>query len=196
MAGRIALEDFDRRADAPLAGVDGTNEAEPDDLAAESPDVPEIAPPPIDSAAMRAANLARIANALETIAAEQAELRVKSIGHATAALGAAASVLLPALARAGFAHLVAETAKTVAQHGRWPELVVSLAAEEAEAVTRYLAGATIGQRIRIHAVPEGPPGEAELGWDGGGAEIDAAAIAEAVVADYRQKLNSLAQTGA
>jgi len=152
-------------------------------------------PAPDPQAALQA-SLARIAVALETLASEQADLHARCVHQTAEALGAAAETLLPALARAGFAALVADTAKTVAECGQWPEIAVSLDADAAENVARYLSGSGSAGRIRIDALPGAAPGEAAISWDGGGAEIDAEAMAATVLAEYRRKLDSLAQTGA
>jgi hypothetical protein len=193
MAGRIALEDFGVRLAAVRTDSALAERAEAPVPQAEAPAEPEPGPGP---EAGRNASLARIAIALETLASEQADLRDSCVRQAAAALGEAAESLLPALVRSGFAALVADTAKTIAAGGQWPELALSLEAGEASDVTRYLATTAAAHRIRVDARPGTAPGEAEISWDGGGAEIDAASMAATVLTEYRRKLESLAQTGA
>ncbi|HSF94692.1 MAG TPA: hypothetical protein VLA52_06655 [Thermohalobaculum sp.] len=195
MGGRISLESFDDcvggagpQDDVP--GMNGGDSPEPDAPSAAAPE------PEIDHEAERIAALTRLAAALETVAAEQAALRAACQRQAATAFGQAAAAVLPALARAAFCAQVAETARTVAQNGRWPDLVVSVAEEQAQEIAEFLGRGRPPPALRIEPRPDIPPGEAEIAWDGGGAEIDAAAIAETTLAGYRRELDVLAQTGA
>ena len=198
MPGRIALERFGSPwpdDDGALDPVDvpetehegaGSLESDPD---------PEIE---------RTACLARIANALEIAASEQAALRARCIEDTVAAFGKAAETVLPQLARAGFAALIAETAQIIARRGQWPELLVIVAPDDAEAVTGALAspdsisgsGPGPGPKLKITADPALGPGEAQLGWRQGGAEIDIEAIAEAALERFRLQLDGHLQQGA
>jgi hypothetical protein len=199
--GRIALEDFG----GPAACAPGEEPVSKSAPAAEA-EVACIAPlPEPDPEARRNEHLARIANTLETMAVEQAALRARCLNDAADALGAAAASLVPALARAGFPALVAEAARSIAECGQLPELAVSLAPSDAEEIARYLitaSGAGLGDRsaahraIRIDPRDDVSAGEADLRWDGGGAKIDVAAISDAVLTEYRRKLDLLAQSGA
>jgi flagellar motor switch protein FliN/FliY len=140
----------------------------------------------IDPKVERTACLARIASALEIAASEQAALRARCIADTTEAFGKAAEAVLPQLARAGFAALIAEATQAIARRGQWPELLVTVAPEDAAAVTDALAspdnGLNLcpkpGPELKITEDPALGPGEAHLGWSQGGAEIDVEAIAE------------------
>ena len=194
MSGRIALEHFGpSRPDgegALDAGMDLSSAAQD----ADHPGGPADAG--IDPEAERLACLARIADALEVVAAEQAGLRAQCTGDAFAALGAAAETLLPRLARTGFAALVAETAQTIARRGQWPVLQLSVAPDNAEAVAGALGETGPVTEIKITADAALGPGEAQLGWSQGGAEIDIEAIAEAALGRFRQALDACVQQGA
>jgi hypothetical protein len=150
----------------------------------------------IDPEAERLACLARIADALEIVASEQAGLRARCSGDAFSALGAAAETLLPRLARAGFAELVAETAQTIARRGQWPVLLLSVAPDNAAVVADALGETGPVTEIKVTADAALGPGEAQLGWSQGGAEIDVEAIAEAALDHFRLQLNACAQQGA
>ena len=193
-SGRIALERFGPpRLDeegAPEAEVKTPAGAQEGDGLAGSPEAG------IDPEAERLACLARIAGALEIVAAEQAGLRARCIGDTVAALGAAAETLLPRLARAGFATLVAETAQTIARRGQWPEMQLSVAPDNAAAVASALGETGPVTEVKINADPALGPGEAQLGWSQGGAEIDIEAIAEAALDRFRLQLDGCQQRGA
>ena len=134
MTGRIALERFD----SPRPDDQGALEAGME-MAAAGPEGDAAAgPPEIGPEAERRACLERIAGALEIVASEQAGLRARCIGDTVTALGAAAETLLPRLARAGFAALVAETAQAIARRGQWPELQLSVAPDDADSVAAAL----------------------------------------------------------
>ncbi|MFQ5566176.1 MAG: hypothetical protein ACE5EU_07425 [Paracoccaceae bacterium] len=192
MAGRIALERFAvvRPEDegAPAAEVTPAADTPEDDAAAD--------PPAIDPEAERRACLERIAAALEIVASEQAGLRARCIGDTVTALGAAAETLLPRLARAGFAALVAETAQTIARRGQWPELLLSVTPDDAASVAAALGETGPVTEVKIAADPTLGPGEAQIGWSQGGAEIDVDAIAEAALDHFRLLLDGCLQQGA
>jgi len=199
--GRIALEDF---------GGAATGGPADDQEAANTPPAEGESPFPTPGTAQnlqveRNGQLARIAGALETMASEQAALRSRFLRDAADALGEVAASLLPAMARNGFPILVAEAARSIAENGQWPELAVALAPSDAEEITGYLtassdpaSGMDFGTNgsIRIDARNDMTAGEATLRWDGGGAEIDVDAFTEAVLEEYRRKLDLLAQSGA
>lgn len=199
---RVTLDDF---LD-PGAGAHG---ALPDTAGAPpaAADIPVIEPEP-DPQAQRNASLARLAGALETLASEQTALRAQALRDAAAALGAAAASLVPALARSGFAAMVAEAARSIAESGQWPELTVFLAPADADDIAGYLAagapaqaqdgatGAGARAAIRIETRDGAPAGEAVLAWKDGGARIDLRAITDAVLTEFRRKLDLLAQSGA
>lgn len=187
MAGRIALEAFDGRAARPDQG-----DSEPEPSASVPP---EPQPPAADPAAERNATLAHIATSLDRIAAEQASLRAAGLRQAADALAAAASEMLPVVAQAGFAALVAETAMSVARNGQWPELVLSLSPDDVAEVATHLSAAQGGAGFRIATRNDLAPGEAEIAWEGGGAEIDAAAIAATALERLRRELDRLKQAG-
>ena len=191
MARPISLENFSGPQAAPAAAPDEAMAAAVPEPGVEMPEPPEV-----DREAERNAALARLASALETVAAEQAALRAASLRQAADAFGNAAAEVLPALARTGFAALVAETARAIAQNGSWPELVVSVAEDQASEVADCLSGIGFSPELRVEARPGMAPGEAEIAWQGGGAEIDAAAIADTLLADFRRELEALAQSGA
>ena len=152
--------------------------------------------PEIDPEAERQACLERIAGALEIVASEQAGLRARCIGDAAMALGAAAETLLPRLARAGFAALVTETAQTISRRGQWPELLLSVAPDNAAAVATALGETGPVTEVKVTADPALGPGEAQIGWSQGGAEIDVEAIAEAALDRFRLQLDRCLQPGA
>lgn len=198
--GRITLEDFGSPAmvaDAAAAVAEPALQAEDQPVA-----VLQMADP--DPQAERNRHFARIAGALETIASERAALRTRCLRDAADALGSAAASLLPAIARAGFPALVAEAVGRFAGRGQWPELAVSLAPDDAEDVAAFLAAGSspvlnaefeTAGAIRIDPRDDISVGEAVLRWDGGGAEIDVAAITDAVLTEFRRKLDLLTQSG-
>jgi hypothetical protein len=195
MTGRIALERFgsprpeDQGALEAGMGMPAT--------ALEDPEHGDAAGlPEIDPEAERQACLERIAGALEVVASEQAGLRARCIGDAVTALGAAAETLLPRLARAGFAALVAETAQTISRRGQWPELLLSVAPDNAAAVATALGETGPVTEVKVTADPALGPGEAQIGWSQGGAEIDVEAIAEAALDRFRLQLDRCLQPGA
>ncbi len=192
MTGRIALERFG----SPRPDDQGALEAEMD-MAAAGPEGDAAAGlPEIDPEAERRACLERIAGALEIVASEQAGLRARCIGDTVTALGAAAETLLPRLARAGFAALVAETAQAIARRGQWPELLLSVAPDDAESVAAALGETGPVTEVKVTADPALGPGEAQIGWSQGGAEIDVEAIAEAALERFRLQLDRCLQQGA
>ena len=200
MAGRVTLEPFELEIGAFPPGA-GMPDAECAALAGDvGLDWPSSSQPDseteTDPEAERIAFLGRIANALETIAAEQADLRASYRSNAAAAFGNAAASLLPNLARTGFARLVAEMVTTAATRGHWPELRVSLAPDHVDEIATFLAGFSTSGRVRLDADPDMPPGEAAVAWTDGGAELDADSLARSVLDEYRRKLDGLAQTGA
>lgn len=152
---------------------------------------PAHAPQP-DPEAERLVCLARIAAAVEAVAADQAALREAWLDKAAAALGEAAASLLPPIARAGFAAQVAEAAAAVARRGRWPRLVLRVAPADAEAIAEALGARPGGdgpeRPVALAPDPALAAGEARLGWDGGGAEIDAEAMIEAALGRFRSAL--------
>lgn len=192
MTGRIALERFG----SPRPEDQGALEAgmEMPAAAPEDNDAAEL--PEIDPEAERQACLERIAGALEIVASEQAGLRARCIGDAAMALGAAAETLLPRLARAGFAALVAETAQTISRRGQWPELLLSVAPDNAAAVATALGETGPVTEVKVTADPALGPGEAQIDWSQGGAEIDVEAIAEAALERFRLHLDRCLQPGA
>ncbi len=192
MTGPIALERF-----GSLSAEDGhAQDAAADNSAAvtDGDDLAEL--PEIDPEIGRLACLARIAGAVEIVASEQAGLRARCIGDTVAALGAAAEILLPRLARVGFAALVAEAAQTIARRGQWPELALSVSPDNAAAVTGALGEVGPVTEVKVTADPALGPGEAVLGWTQGGAEIDIEAIAETALERFRLQLDRCAQQGA
>ena len=195
MTGRIALERFG----APRPEDQGALEAGIE-MPAARPGDPEdddaAGLPEIDPEVERQACLERIAGAMEIVASEQAGLRARCIGDTVTALGAAAETLLPRLARAGFAALVAETAQTIARRGQWPELLLSVAPDNTAAVTAALGEAGSVTEVKVTADPALGPGEAQIGWSQGGAEIDVEAIAEAALEHFRLQLDRCLQPGA
>jgi hypothetical protein len=190
MVSRIELEQFGppggRPQDAALA------EAPP---APAGPEPEQPAAPQVDLEAERLACLARIADAVEVVAAEQTGLRARCVGDAAAALGAAAETLLPRLARAGFAALVAETALTMLRRGRWPELRLSVAPDQAAAIAAALGRIGPASEVQVTADAALGAGEAQLGWPDGGAEIDVEAIADAALERFRAQLDGCLQRG-
>ena len=164
-------------------------------IPAEAPGDDGAGPSGIDPEAERRACLERIAGALEIVASEQAGLRARCIEDTVTALGAAAETLLPRLARAGFAALVAETAQTIARRGQWPELLLSVAPDDAPSVTAALGETGPVTEVKVTADPALGPGEAQIGWTQGGAEIDIDAIAGAALDHFRLLLDRSLQQG-
>jgi len=194
MTGPIALERFG----SPQPGNEsalGLGTDTPDD-APNSDDATDAPETETDPAAEQAACLARISSALEIIASEQAGLRAQCIGDTVTALGAAAESLLPRLAQAGFAALIAETAQTIARRGHWPELQLSVAPANAAGITSALGAIRPEIEVRITVNPEFGPSEVQLAWRQGGAEIDVEAIAESALVYFRTQLDGCAQHGA
>ena len=194
MAGRIALERFGSpRPEDRGAAAAGT------EVVAATPEGDDAAGPSgRDPEAERLACLERIAGALEIVASEQAALRARCIGDTATALGAAAETLLPRLAREGFAALVAESAQAIPRRGQWPELLLTVAPDGAAAVSAALGAAGDGTvtEIKVSADPALGPGEAQIAWSQGGAEIDADAIAEAALEHFHRQLERCLQPGA
>lgn len=191
MTGPVALERFTTSRsedDGAAAPETGAPDGPLDDV-----DTAEAEQPETDPEAERAACLARVAGALEVIVAEQAGLRARCIGDASAALAAAAETLLPRLARAGFAALVAETARSIARRGQWPELELCVAPDDAAAVTGALGAFEPATEITISTDPSLGAGEAQLGWRDGGVEIDIEAITTAALDQFRRQLDGCAQ---
>jgi len=193
MAGPIALERFGspqpEDQGEPGAGIEMPAAApENDDTA--------VGLPGTDPEAERQACLERIASALEIVASEQAGLRARCIGDTVTALGAAAETLLPRLARAGFAALVAETAQTICRRGQWPDLLLSVAPDNTAAIVAALGETGPTTEVRVTADPALGPGEAQIGWSQGGAEIDVEALAEAALDRFRLHLDRCLQPGA
>jgi hypothetical protein len=201
MPGRIALERFGSSSPGDDALAAGVDMPVPDHEAAPGADALES---DIDPKVERTACLARIASALEIAASEQAALRARCIADTTEAFGKAAEAVLPQLARAGFAALIAEATQAIARRGQWPELLVTVAPEDAAAVTDALAspdnGLNLcpkpGPELKITEDPALGPGEAHLGWSQGGAEIDVEAIAETALERFRLQLDGCLQQGA
>jgi flagellar biosynthesis/type III secretory pathway protein FliH len=188
MRGRIALERFcslqpDERPD------DRSCEGAGRDAPAPPADTKNIMLPEADPEAARQACLERISRALEITASEQAGLRAQCIGDVATAFGAAAETLLPRLAQAGFAALVAETAQTIARHGHWPDLLLSVAPENATAAADALANTGPGTDIRITENPTLGADEARIEWRQGGAEIDVEALASTALDQYRLRID-------
>lgn len=156
---------------------------------------PEPTPEPeIDPEAARLERLRRIAAALEAIAADQAALSARWVSEAASAFGAAAERVLPQLARAGFAGVVAESVAALARDGRWPGLELSVAPDEMAEIEVALGTAGHGG-VTLRADPALAPGEVRLGWTGGGAEIDVEAIAGAALEHLRRALTPSADQG-
>lgn len=156
--------------------------------------------PEPDPESERLACLARIADAVEAIAADQAALREDWLGKAAAALGEAVAILMPPLAQAGFAGQVAEAVMSVARRTRWPRLVLRVAPGEAEAIAEALRARAVAdgpsRAVELAPDPALAAGAALLGWDGGGAEIDADGMVEAALGRLRGALaNASAQGG-
>lgn len=190
MSRRIALERFcslqpDRR-DLLAAGADSL---------AQPPDKNDTNHSEIDPEAARIACLERISRALEVVASEQAGLRAQCIGDVATVFGAAAETLLPRLAQAGFAALVAETAQTIARRGQWPDLQLSVAPENATAVANALGDSVSGAEIQITENPSLGADEARIAWSQGGAEIDIDAIANSALDQFRLQLDGCLQQG-
>jgi hypothetical protein len=194
MTGPIALEQFGGSAPNDPGLPDTTN-----NISGDAPDNnlgTDIPTDEIDPEAEQAACLARISGALEIVASEQAGLRAQCIGGVAAALGTTAETLLPRLARAGFSTLVAETAQTIARRGKWPELVLTVAPANADGITSAVTSFRSETEIRIVADPALGPGEVQIAWSEGGAEIDVEAIARAALELFQAQLNNIAQSGA
>jgi hypothetical protein len=192
MARRITLERFGSPRPEDLGAAEAGTE-----VVAVTPDDDDAAgQPESDPEAERLACLERIAGALEIVASEQAALRARCIGDTVTALGAAAETLLPRLAREGFAALVAEAAQAISRRGQWPELLLSVTPDSAAAVTAALGAAGTVTEIKVTAEPALGPGEAQVAWSQGGAEIDVDAITEAALEHFRQRLDRCRQSGA
>lgn len=157
---------------------------------------PEASPaePEFDPDAERRECLSRIVGTLERIAADQAALRNRWITDAAAAVGTAAASVVPRLARAALARLVAEAADQVARQGRWPRLVLRAAPQDAPEIEDSLrrAGSTA---IEVRHDRTLPAGTVQLQWDEGGAEIEIEAIASAALEQLERALAADAAPG-
>ena len=185
MTQPVVLEPFFApRADPAAEEWEAAVSVDPAPVEAEPESPPE---PEIDAEAERRACLSRIAEALEAIARDQSALRTRCITDAAKALGAAAESLLPRMADAGLAALVAEAADRLTREGRWPCLELRAAAEDAEDIASELRarGAT---SIQVRPDQGLAPGSVSLEWEAGGAEIDAEAIVSAALDQFERAL--------
>lgn len=192
----VTLEDFGLALAGGCAATDelGLEEIEAGTASsALAPPAPQEPEPWRDPEAERIEALARIADALEIMAAEHSRLRLHCIGQAATVLGAAAETLLPQLVRDGFASLVADTARVVAEQTEWPRLTIAIAPGEAEALIRFLDDTPAATQVRVDARPSVAQGTAEIAWDDGGAVLDANSMVETVLADYRHRLETLSR---
>jgi len=190
MSDRIALERF-----CSLLPEDHSGSAAGMDSLADPPEKMDTNLPEVDREIARQASLERISKALEIAASEQAGLRAKCIGDVADAFGAAAEILLPRLAQAGFATLVAENAQTIARRGQWPELQLSVSPENMTAVADALGKPEPSTEIQITENPDLSAGEARIAWSQGGAEIDVEAIASSALDQYRLRIDGCLQQG-
>jgi len=194
MTKRIELEQFGSSQPEDIR-ASGDTGGSPDDTA-EGDDFNDLSETEFDPIADEITCLERISSTLVIIASEQAGLRARCIGDTIAALGAAAETLLPRLARAGFMELVAEAAQTIARRGQWPELVLSVAPINVEKITGALSECKPGTEVKITADSALGPGEVQLSWSHGGAEIEIEAITLAALDCFRLQLDSHARQGA
>lgn len=178
----VALEPFsaergDRAAPEPEESikVEPPGEAEP-------PPEPEI-----DPEVERRACLSRIAGTLNGISRDQEALGAQWIAAAAAAFGAAAESAVPRMARAGLAGLVAETVEKIAREARPPRLELRAAPEDTAAIGEALS-AIAARPVALRPDESLAPGEVRLGWEAGGAEIDAEAIAAAALDCFARAL--------
>lgn len=184
MRSRLVLERFD-----PVqAATEPKATEEPGDSASADPagDTPAPTEDSLGPDTLRSETLARIAAALSTVSADQAELRARCIEDVATALGEAAAAVLPRLAASAFPRLVADSTAAVARQGRWSRLRLSAAPDDAAEISAALADMGASADIDIHEAGSLEPGEARLDWDSGGAEIDAEAIGAAALDHYRQ----------
>lgn len=165
MQVRIALERFD--VDAPGAGDEEAPLPAP--LPEPPPPEPEPEPAPDPAAAME-----RIAALLEACLANAVAMRKTAEETAAAAFGRAAEAVIPVLAGRGFAEEIAAAARALAASAAPQTIVLEVAAEELEPVAAALEGREEGmpEGIVLRAAPRLEPGQAEVSWADGGAEID------------------------
>lgn len=126
---------------------------------------------------LRADSLVRIANALETIAAEGASAHTQGMRAAAEGFARAAAAALPSFVETGFAAEVAAASLEIARAIRPEPLILHLAPEDLEAVDQAMLhcdrGGQLGDLpLQFEADPRIAPGEAALRWTGGGAEIE------------------------
>lgn len=199
MPRRVALELFSAapRGDGDV-GPEGAAMPAEAGAALETEAMPEPAPlpdPEAEAEAERRESLARIAVALESIAADQSALTARRLADAAAALGGAAESVLPRLARAGFAALVAESAERVARDGCWPGLELRASCDEAAEIAEFLARQPPGP-IEVKPDATLAAGEVLLAWSDGGAEIRVEEIVAEALERVRRALSSDAEDGA
>ena len=89
-----------------------------------------------------------------------------------------------------------KAARPIAGGGRWPELVLWVAPPAAVAAAAALGETGPVTEVKVTADPALGPGEAQIGWSQGGAEIDVEAIAEAALERFRLQLDRCLQQGA
>ncbi len=175
---RILLERFDppSRPEDPADGGAGDAGEPVADLADDMvPAVAEISPEPDaepDHYHDPGPTLERIADLLEACLANAIDLRRSAERAAADAFGRAAEAVIPVLAGRGFAEEIAAAARALATGAAPQEIVLDVSAEELEGVSKALEerGATGG--IRLRTSPHLGPGQAEVAWADGGAEID------------------------
>lgn len=170
MHGRILLERFDAPPEP------DEDRAVPEaDHALPVPAGPVLAapeeytePPPPDPGP----TLERIAALLEACLANAVELRRSAERSAAEAFGRAAEAAIPVLAGRGFAEEIAAAARALAASAAPQTIVLTVAAEELEAVSHALDGRGGREAIVLRAGGGMRPGQAEVSWTDGGAEID------------------------
>lgn len=168
MQPRITLERFDpERPAGDGPDPDGTLPAVP---APAAPPTSELEPEPETPDPGPA--LERIASLLEACLANAVELRRGAERAAAAAFGRAAEAVIPVLAGRGFAEEIAAAARALSTSTAPQSIVLTVAAEELEAVAAALQNRTGGDGIILRTAPALNPGQAEVSWADGGAEID------------------------
>ena len=188
-AARVALERFDRAApaiEAPAPEPEPTPAATP--VEPGTPDVdPETKQAPERSDAHA---LDRAAAALEALEARIGEIRSAAREEAAMACAGAIGRLAPFLARSAFPNEVTQSLARLATQLDGSALELAVAPDDRIAIERALAHAGAAPaNLALRESSGLRPGEAQLFWPEGGAEIDAAALVAAAEAALARALD-------
>lgn len=83
-----------------------------------------------------------------------------------------------------------------ARGGDWPQLLLSVTADNAAGITSALDTLGLETDVKIAVDPKLGPGEVQLTWSEGGAEIDVEAVAKVALERFQMQLDGCATKGA